>query len=84
MGHVEGSESMEADMRSHLAVKRMLKASGLSFSEVARQMGRTTTTVLTASMGRCRSRPAEIAIATALGTTPEALWPHRYHTRRRF
>ncbi len=54
-----------------------LRLAGSSLANIAQEMGVAATTVTHVSQGRCRSRRIERAIASKLGTTPEALWPDR-------
>ncbi|MDB6181054.1 helix-turn-helix domain-containing protein [Paracoccus fistulariae] len=70
--------SVVVDQTQHREIRRRLRASGSSFLKIARELAITPTTVVTASLGRCKSRRVEEAIAGKLGTSPEALWPDRY------
>ena len=44
----------------------------------AYELGLSSTTVITVSQGKCRSRRVECAIALKLGTSPEELCPNKY------
>lgn len=66
------------DQHCHYGIKMRLHAVGSSFSQIARELGLSTTTVITASQGKCTSRRVELAIAEKLGSNPEQLWPSRY------
>lgn len=55
-----------------------LRMAGSSLSIIARDLGVKPTTVTSVSQGLRRSRRIESAIAAALGTQPEKLWPDRY------
>ncbi len=63
--------------RQHQRIKGALKLRGSSLSAVARSLDVAPTTVTI--KGIRRSRRIEAAIASALGMTPDALWPDRYN-----
>lgn len=65
--------------RQHQRIKGALKLRGSSLSAVARSLDVAPTTVTIVSKGIRRSRRIEAAIASALGMTPDALWPDRYN-----
>ena len=73
---------MFVDKNLHDLIKSRLHAAGSSFSEIARELNRSTTTVITVSQGRCRSRFVEEAIANKLGTDAKSLWPHRFEEEK--
>ena len=66
------------DEQTHLWIKQALAAKGSSLGQVARSEGVSTSTVSIVSRGYRRSRRLELAIATAVDSTPQTLWPDRY------
>lgn len=62
----------------HEIIKGMLQLKGTSISEVARSLGVAPTTVTVVSKGGRRSKRIEAALAEAIGSTPEVVWPERY------
>ncbi|WP_205750758.1 helix-turn-helix domain-containing protein [Brevundimonas sp. M20] len=50
----------------------------LTLSDIARQLQVAPSSVTIVSQGLRRSRRIELALATAVGSTPEKLWPRRY------
>lgn len=71
---------MNVDYAAHQSIKRKLHAIDSSFAQIARELNRSVTTVITVSQGKCTSRHVEKAIALKLGSSPETLWPQRYES----
>lgn len=69
---------MNVDYAAHQSIKSKLHAIDSSFAQIARELNRSVTTVITVSQGKCASRHVEKAIALKLGSSPETLWPQRY------
>jgi lambda repressor-like predicted transcriptional regulator len=65
-------------VEKHEIIKGMLQLKGTSISEVARELGVAPTTVTVVSKGMRRSKRIETALAAAIGSTPEVVWPERY------
>jgi len=65
-------------IEKHEIIKGMLQLKGTSISEVARDLGVAPTTVTVVSKGMRRSKRIETALAAAIGSTPEVVWPERY------
>jgi lambda repressor-like predicted transcriptional regulator len=63
---------------AHERVKIALALHKSSFSEIARELDVAPATVAMVSQGYRRSRRIENAIADAIGTSPEMIWPTRY------
>ena len=59
----------------HDHIKAELKLRGISFSEIARQLGVTCASVTMVSQGRSMSRRIQNAIASRLGMPTEVLFP---------
>jgi len=70
--------SIVLNEQTHLWIKQTLVTKGSSLGQIARSEGVTTSTVSIVSRGYRRSRRLELAIATAVDSTPQALWPERY------
>jgi lambda repressor-like predicted transcriptional regulator len=66
------------DDKLHTRIKGALAIKGQSLSTIARALNVAPTTVSIVSRGFRRSRRIERAIAEAIGSTPEELWPLRY------
>lgn len=66
------------DDKRHASIKSALRLKHLTLSDIARSLDVSPGTVSIVSRGFRRSRRIESAIATALGFTPEELWPDRY------
>ena len=66
------------DDKRHAQIKSALALKGLTLSSVARALGVAPGTVSIVSRGFRRSRRIESALATAVGSTPEKVWPERY------
>jgi Ner family transcriptional regulator len=58
-------------------IKAQLRTRGTSLSQIARELGLKPSTVSSVLVG-ARSLNVEQAIATALNTKPELIWPERY------
>lgn len=69
---------MSVDLKRHDFVKYQLKSKGSSLSTIANTLGVLSSSVTVVSQGYRRSSRVEAAIANALGTTPEELYPERY------
>lgn len=69
---------MHLDKTAHTSIKMQLHDVGSSFSQIARELSLSPTTVITASQGKCTSIRVLRAIAQKLNSTPEQLWPERY------
>ena len=74
---------MQADVEKHEKIKMLLRLSGSSLSQIARELSVAPTTVTTVSQGYRRSKRIETAIATRLGLDPSELWRERYASQRR-
>ena len=66
------------DDKRHARIKGALLLRGETLSSIARELGVAPGTVSIVSRGFRRSRRIERAIAQALETTPQNLWPERY------
>lgn len=66
------------DEAQHARIKSALALKGASLSSIARELDVAPGTVSIVSRGFRRSRRIERAIADAVGSTPENLWPSRY------
>lgn len=62
----------------HEHIKWALGVRGTSFSEVARSLDVSATSVSLVSKGRSRSKRIEEALAKETGFTPAQLWPFHY------
>lgn len=69
---------MESPHNDRESIKQALRDRGTNLAQIARRLGVRNSAMTQALDGYNRSRRIESAIATALGTTPEALWPERY------
>lgn len=69
---------MQVDLEQHDAVKRQLRAKGVTFADISVEIGCRPSLVTMVSQGRRRSREIENAIARRIGVSPEMLWPSRY------
>lgn len=61
----------------HEHIKGALRICGKPLSQLGRELGVSGSAMSAVSMGKSRSAKIEAAIAAALETTPEALWPDR-------
>ncbi|MFN8682351.1 transcriptional regulator [Paracoccus sp. P2] len=62
----------------HEMIRARLRLAGTSFSDIARELGKTPASVSLVSQGHRRSQKIQRAIAEKLDTTPENIWPDRY------
>lgn len=69
---------MKVDLLRHEDVKRRLRLSGSSLTEIAQAEGVLQSTVTVVSQGYRKSHRIQEAIARKLGTTPQQLFPDRY------
>ncbi len=69
---------MPRSNRQHERLKAQLAKRDLTLSDIARQLQVAPSSVTIVSQGLRRSRRIELALATAVGSTPEKLWPGRY------
>ena len=69
---------LSAEKQRHVHIKHALNLKGITLADVARALNVTQGTVSQVSVGRSRSKRVESALASALGTTPEQLFPDRY------
>lgn len=68
--------------RQHHRLKARLAARNLTLSDIARRLDVAPSTVTIVSKGFRRSRRIEMALAEAVGTTPDRLWPARYRLQK--
>lgn len=73
-----GNADLRVDLERHQQIRQALKAQGYSISDIARELGRSPSTVTTVSQGYRRSAPIEAHLAMRLDTTPEVLFSERY------
>ncbi|MNK98198.1 hypothetical protein D3C87_1185570 [compost metagenome] len=69
---------MQRAERQHQRLKMRLAKRDLTLSDIARQLQVAPSSVTIVSKGFRRSRRIELALANAVGSTPEKLWPARY------
>lgn len=62
----------------HERLKAELRIRGTSLAQIGRDLGVSGTSISLVGLGKHRSKRIERAIADALGTTPEKLYPERY------
>lgn len=62
----------------HEMIRARLRLAGTSFSDIARELGKTPASVSLVSQGLRRSQRIQRAIAEKLNTTPNKIWPDRY------
>ena len=62
----------------HERLKAELRIRGTSLAKISRDLGISGTSMSLVGLGKHRSKRVERAIAEALGTTPEQLYPDRY------
>lgn len=65
-------------LKIHEQLKASLRIRGSSLAQLSRELGVTTASMSRVGLGSLRSARIERAIADALETTPEQLWPDRY------
>lgn len=63
---------------AHERLKAELRIRGTSLAQISRDLGVTDLALSLVGKGFNRSRRIEKALADAVGTTPEALFPDRY------
>lgn len=63
---------------AHERVKAELRIRGTSLAQVSRELGVSDSWLTLVGKGFYRSKRIEKALADALGTTPEKLYPERY------
>lgn len=63
---------------AHERLKAELRIRGTSLAQISRDLGVTDSALSLVGKGFHRSRRIEKALADAVGTTPEALFPDRY------
>ena len=68
---------MPLNLSRHELVKFQLRQRHSSLAHIAREIGVSAGTVTAVSQGYRRSRRVELALAAALGMTPEDLYPER-------
>ncbi|MNR40844.1 hypothetical protein D3C85_1591720 [compost metagenome] len=73
-----GRRAVRKFERQHHRLKARLAARNLTLSDIARSLDVAPSTVTIVSKGFRRSRRIETALAEAVGTTPDRLWPARY------
>lgn len=69
---------MYVDIERHDGIKRRLRAKGITFTQIAEELGITSVAITRVCQGHGRSERVECAIARKLGTAPHELWPDRY------
>jgi len=69
---------MKPNLEKHSLLKFRLSQNGTSMAKIARELGITNSSVTVVSQGYRRSKRVEKALAEALNTTPELLFPSRY------
>lgn len=74
---------MKPDLAKHELLKFKLREKGLSFTQTAAALGILPGSVTAVSQGYRRSRRVEQALADALETTPEELFPDRNYGRKK-
>lgn len=72
------SKENKAAFEKHQYVKAQLQVRGTSLSALSRDLGVSPTSMTLVGMGVHRSKRIENAIAEALDTTAETLWPERF------
>lgn len=72
-----------SNYRSHEILKMQIGLKGQSLSQIAAEMGVHPGSVTAVSQGVRRSKRIERALAEAVRTTPEALFPDRYKSEVR-
>lgn len=77
-------ELMKPDLANHELLKfRLRHEKKLTLSEIAKRLNIKPGSVTAVSQGYRRSRRVEQALADALNTTPEKLFPDRNHERKK-
>lgn len=73
------AQALIVDLAKHERVKYELRVAGTSLADISRELGVYQSSVSAVSQGHRRSHAIQSAIAEALGTQPELLWPERYN-----
>ena len=73
-----GFRLLHRTLEKHERLKAELRIRGTSLSRIGRALGVSSAAMSMVSTGKNRSARIETAIAQALNTTPEQLWPERY------
>ncbi len=68
---------ISSDVNKRELVKACLRTNGTSMSQIGRELGLKPSTISSVVAG-ARSQKVERAIADALRTDPEKIWPERY------
>lgn len=68
---------ISSDVNKRELVKARLRTNGTSMSQIGRELGLKPSTISSVVAG-ARSQKVERAIADALKTDPEKIWPERY------
>lgn len=66
------------ERKQHERLKAELRIRGTSLAQLGRDLGVSGTSMSLVGLGKHRSARIEAAIAKALDTTPQALWPGRF------
>ena len=74
---------MRPDLEKHELVKFMLRQRSNSLAQISRELGISPGSVTAVCQGIRRSRRVENALANALETTPEELFPERKIERKK-
>ena len=69
---------LSEEKQLHVHIKHALNLKGSSLADIARTLNISQGSVSQVSLGRSRSKRVESALASALETTPEQLFPDRY------
>lgn len=68
----------KGDLDAHERLKAELRIRGTSLAQISRELGVSDTLLTLVGKGFHRSRRIEKALADAVGSTPEVLFPTRY------
>jgi lambda repressor-like predicted transcriptional regulator len=77
VGFLLVKKKLEIDHENHARIKYLLSLSGSTFSDVAKSLSISVSTVCSASVGRYRSSKVEHEIARRTGLPVAELWPGR-------
>ena len=72
---------LSEEKQLHVHIKHALNLKGSSLADIARTLNISQGSVSQVSIGRSRSKRVESALASALETTPEQLFPDRYNKK---
>ncbi|TDS94889.1 helix-turn-helix domain-containing protein [Pelagimonas phthalicica] len=73
---------MILDLELHEDVRYQLKKRGVTLSQIARELGKSPSTITAVSQGRVKSHMVQEAICRHLGKShPSEIWPDRYPVR---